>query len=76
MRVLLLAMPDTMPGFLREMSRWPNLALGSLAGNAPGHEVLVGDLCTKRHDIVSATLQAIAEHKPALVGLTAMSFQL
>ena len=75
MRVLLFAMPDTMHGFSSGLARWPNIALCSLASNAPGHEVLVGDLCMHRHSIVEAATKAIAEHKPDLVGLTAMSFQ-
>ncbi len=68
-------MPDVMPGFPAGLARWPNIALCSLAANTPNHEVLVGDLCLRREDIVKASLQAIAEHKPELVGLTAMSFQ-
>ena len=43
MRVLLLAMPDT-GQFIDFFTRLPNLAIISLAGNLPGHEVRALDL--------------------------------
>ena len=43
MRILLLSMPDTAQ-FTDFITRLPNLAIISLAGNLPGHEVRVLDL--------------------------------
>ena len=43
MRVLLLSMPDTAQ-FVDFITRLPNLAIISLAGNLPEHEVRVLDL--------------------------------
>ena len=74
MRVLLLAMPDTVD-FLDNSARIPNLALISLAGNLPGHEVKVLDLVLDRPHIRRALEEVLAGFRPQLVGLSAMTFQ-
>jgi radical SAM superfamily enzyme YgiQ (UPF0313 family) len=74
MRVLLLAMPDTVD-FLDNSARIPNLALISLAGNLPGHEVKVLDLVLHRPGIRRALEEVLAGFRPQLVGLSAMTFQ-
>lgn len=74
MRVFLLAMPGTVD-FLEYATRFPNLAIISLAGNLMGHDVKVLDLvCYKPHirKIIEKTITAF---KPQIVGLSAMTFQ-
>jgi anaerobic magnesium-protoporphyrin IX monomethyl ester cyclase len=74
MRILLLAMPDTVD-FIEASARIPNLALVSLAGNLPGHEVKVLDLVVRKPRIRKALEEVLAGFRPQLVGLTAMTFQ-
>jgi len=50
MRVLLLSMPDSAQ-FVDFFTRLPNLAIISLAGNLPGHEVRVLDLILFKPDL-------------------------
>ena len=74
MRILLLAMPDTVD-FIDNAARIPNLALVSLAGNLPDHEVKVMDLVLYKPDIRRAVEKVLATFRPHLVGLSAMTFQ-
>jgi radical SAM superfamily enzyme YgiQ (UPF0313 family) len=74
MRVLLLAMPDTVD-FIENSARIPNLALVSLAGNLPGHEVRVLDLVVYKTRIRQPLEKILGEFRPQLVGLSAMTFQ-
>ena len=74
MRILLMAMPDTVD-FLDNATRIPNLALVSLAGNLPDHEVKVMDLVAYRPHIRKAVEEILASFRPQLVGLSAMTFQ-
>ena len=74
MRILLLAMPDTVD-FIDNVMRIPNLALASLAGNLPDHEVQVMDLVLYKPSIRRAVEQVLAKFRPQLVGLSAMTFQ-
>ncbi len=74
MRILLMAMPDTVD-FVDYMTRIPNLALVSLAGNLPDHEVKVMDLVAYRPHIRQAVEEILASFRPQLVGLSAMTFQ-
>ena len=74
MRVLLLSMPDTAQ-FVDFFTRLPNLAIISLAGNLPGHEVRVLDLVLFKPDFEAALRQALTSLRPQLVGLSAMTFQ-
>jgi anaerobic magnesium-protoporphyrin IX monomethyl ester cyclase len=74
MRILLLAMPDTVD--VMDLGiRLPNLALVSLAGNLPGHDVKVLDLVVYKPDIRRHVESIIASFRPHLVGLSAMTFQ-
>ncbi len=74
MRILLMAMPDTVD-FVDNTTRIPNLALVSLAGNLPDHEVKVMDLVAYRPHIRQAVEEILASFRPQLVGLSAMTFQ-
>jgi anaerobic magnesium-protoporphyrin IX monomethyl ester cyclase len=74
MRILLLAMPDTVD-FIDNAARIPNLALVSLAGNLPDHEVKVMDLVLYKPNIRTAVEGVLATFRPHLVGLSAMTFQ-
>ena len=74
MRILLLAMPDTAQ-FIDFFARVPNLAIISLAGNLPGHEVRVLDLVLSRPHFEAPLRQALASLRPQVVGLSAMTFQ-
>jgi anaerobic magnesium-protoporphyrin IX monomethyl ester cyclase len=74
MRVLLLSMPDTAQ-FTDFVTRLPNLAIISLAGNLPGHEVRVLDLVLFKPHFEAALRQALASSRPQVVGLSAMTFQ-
>ena len=74
MRVLLLSMPDTAQ-FTDFITRLPNLAIISLAGNLPGHEVRVLDLVLFKPHFEAALRQALASLRPQVVGLSAMTFQ-
>jgi anaerobic magnesium-protoporphyrin IX monomethyl ester cyclase len=74
MRVLLLAMPDTVD-FIDLATRLPNLAIISMAGNLPGHEVKVLDLVLHKPHIRQPLEEALSGFRPQLVGLSAMTFQ-
>ena len=74
MRVLLLSMPDTAQ-FIDFITRLPNLAIISLAGNLPGHEVRVLDLILFKPHFEAALRQALSSLRPQVVGLSAMTFQ-
>lgn len=74
MRVLFLAMPDT-ADVIDYSGRLPNLALVSLAGNLPGHEVKVLDLVLHKPNIRAPLEKVLQDFRPRLVGLSAMTFQ-
>jgi radical SAM superfamily enzyme YgiQ (UPF0313 family) len=74
MKVLLLAMPDTVSA-LDAILKVPNLGLCSLAGNLGGCEVKVIDLAFARGSLDRMLVSALAEFEPDIVGLSAMSFQ-
>jgi anaerobic magnesium-protoporphyrin IX monomethyl ester cyclase len=67
-------MPDTAE-FVDFITRLPNLAIISLAGNLPGHEVRVLDLILFKPDFEPALRQALVSLRPQMVGLSAMTFQ-
>lgn len=75
MNVLLFSMPDIYPEWLPCDVKGPSLALASIAGNCPNHQVLVGDLILKRNNVKGAITQAIRKHQPQIIGLSAMTFQ-
>lgn len=74
MRVLLLAMPDT-ADVIDFFGKLPNLGLVNLAGNLPGHDVKVVDLVLYKPRIRRILEKVLAEFRPQLVGLSAMTFQ-
>jgi anaerobic magnesium-protoporphyrin IX monomethyl ester cyclase len=74
MRILLIAMPDTTE-VIDFIARLPNLALVSLAGNSPEHEVRVLDLVLHKPHIREPIEKALSDLRPQLVGLSAMTFQ-
>lgn len=74
MRVLLLSMPDT-ADVLDFGARFANLAIVSLAGNLPGHDVKVLDLVLSKPHVKKALKDALEKARPQLVGLSAMTFQ-
>lgn len=74
MRVLLVAMPDTVSA-LDPVMRVPNLGLCSIAGNLDGCDVRVMDLVFDNRHITRLIQQLMKEFKPEIVGLSAMSFQ-
>ena len=74
MRVLLVAMPDTVCA-LDPVMRVPNLGLCSIAGNLEGCNVKVIDLVFHNRHMSRLLERLMEEFKPEIVGLSAMSFQ-
>ncbi len=74
MRILLIAMPDT-ADYIDNITRQPNLALVSLAGNLPGHDVRVLDLVVHKPRLRQPIADILKTFRPQIVGLSAMSFQ-
>jgi radical SAM superfamily enzyme YgiQ (UPF0313 family) len=74
MRVLLLAMPDSV-NLVDSFARFPNIALVSLAGSLPDHEVKVMDLVAYRGRIRQPLTAMLTGFRPEVVGLSAMTFQ-
>lgn len=74
MNILLFAMPDT-SDVLETGCRLPNLALVSLAAALKEHNVHTLDLVLKKPAVKAAIQEAIAQHSPHLIGLSAMTFQ-
>ncbi len=75
MNILLMSMPDCAPHFNARRWKSPNLAISSIAGNIEGHNVYVADLILRRDRVAETVKELIAEYRPDVVGLTAMSFQ-
>jgi len=67
-------MPDSAQ-FVDFFTRLPNLAIISLAGNLPEHEVRALDLVLFKPHFQTALRQALANLRPQVVGLSAMTFQ-
>lgn len=74
MRILLIAMPNT-ADYIDNVIRLPNLALVSLAGNLPEHDVKVLDLVVYKPNIRQPITDILKTFHPQIVGLSAMSFQ-
>jgi anaerobic magnesium-protoporphyrin IX monomethyl ester cyclase len=74
MRILLMAMPDTVSA-LDAVIRVPNLGLCSIAGNLAGHTVRVVDLVFHNQHIRRYIEDILKDFKPEIVGLSAMSYQ-
>ncbi|HHT9133841.1 MAG TPA: B12-binding domain-containing radical SAM protein [Candidatus Avalokitesvara rifleensis] len=76
MNILLLSMPDFLPFVMQWDIKAPNLGMVSVASNlSSGHNVYVGDLCTRRNKVSEAVRDAVERYKPGLVGLSSMTFQ-
>ena len=75
MNILLMSMPDCAPHFNARRWKPPNLAISSIAGNIEGHNVYLADLILRREQITETIKELIAQYRPDVVGLTAMSFQ-
>ena len=76
MRILLLSMPDAFEHTAAISMRFPNGALGSLAGNVDAHhEVACADLILAQGDVGGTVARLIAERQPDVVGLSIMTFQ-
>ncbi len=74
MRILLLAMPDT-ADVIDYFFRSPNLAIVSLTGSLPDHDVKVVDLVACKPHVGDRLKEILAHFKPQLVGMSAMTFQ-
>ena len=74
MRVLLVAMPDTI-GALDPVIRVPNLGICSIAGNVKGCEIKVIDLAFHNKGITKFLIGLLHDYQPDVIGLSAMSFQ-
>ena len=75
MKILLIAMPDTVD-MLDPVMRLPNLALASLAASVgAGHDVRVLDLVLVKENLKKSLVSHLDAFKPDLVGLSAMTFQ-
>lgn len=76
MNVLLLSMPDVDSGYLPSSMKPPNLALCSLAGNLdPCFQATIADLVLRRKNVKAAILESLAVSRPAIVGISALTFQ-
>ena len=74
MKVLLIAMPDTVSA-LDPVMRIANLGLCSIAGNIEGCDVAVVDLVFHNRNISRFLADIIDDFQPNVVGLSAMSHQ-
>lgn len=74
MKILLLAMPDT-GDWLDHVMRLPNLAMVSMAGSLPDHEVRVLDLVLIKENLIETLERHLDVFTPEMVGMSAMTFQ-
>ena len=74
MKILLLAMPDT-GDWLDHVMRLPNLAMVSMAGSLPDHDVRVLDLVLVKENLVASLERHLDTFTPDIVGMSAMTFQ-
>jgi anaerobic magnesium-protoporphyrin IX monomethyl ester cyclase len=76
MNVLLLSMPDSFEHTPPLAMRFPNGALGSLAGNVdPHHRVAIADLVLAQRAVPATIARLVTERRPDVVGLSVMTFQ-
>lgn len=77
MRVAFFSMPDLVPHFSPHIWQPPSLAGALIATSLreAGHEAFVADLILQRDRVTEAVKEVLAEYQPALVALSAMSFQ-
>lgn len=74
MRILLVSMPGSVD-FVDAHMRFPNLAIASIAGCLSDHEVKLVDLVTLKPKVKKPLLAILADFRPQLLGLSAMTFQ-
>jgi anaerobic magnesium-protoporphyrin IX monomethyl ester cyclase len=74
MRILLLAMPDSVD-MIDQFAKLPNLALASLAGSLRNHDVSILDLILYKPAIRRIIDETISRLNPQVIGLSAMTFQ-
>jgi anaerobic magnesium-protoporphyrin IX monomethyl ester cyclase len=75
-QILLLSMPDSFEHTPTLAVRMPNGALASLAGNVDSrHQVAIADLVLAQTSVQSTVTRLMRELRPALVGLSVMTFQ-
>jgi radical SAM superfamily enzyme YgiQ (UPF0313 family) len=76
MNVLLLSMPDSFEHLPTIVTRMPNGALSSLAGNIdPHHKVAVADLILVQRQVRETVWRLMEQLDPDVVGLSIMTFQ-
>ena len=77
MRVVFFSMPDLIPHFRPHIWQPPSLAGALIAASLreAGHEPFVADLILQRDRVSEAVKEVLAEYRPRLVALSAMSFQ-
>ena len=76
MQVLLLSMPDSFEHMPTVGIRMPNGALSSIAGNVDSHhKVAVADLILVQDRVRQIVSDLVADLRPEVVGLSAMTFQ-
>jgi anaerobic magnesium-protoporphyrin IX monomethyl ester cyclase len=73
-RILLASMPGCVD-FIDAHVKLPNLAIASIAGSLPDHEVALMDMVMLKPKVKKPFMDFLAEFKPHLVGLSAMTFQ-
>ena len=74
MKILLIAMPDTVSA-LDAVMKIPNLGICSLAGNLDGHTVKSVDLVFHNRNIRRYLEGILNDFQPDMIGLSAMSYQ-
>jgi radical SAM superfamily enzyme YgiQ (UPF0313 family) len=74
MKILLIAMPDTVIA-LDAVMKIPNLGICSLAGNLDGHTVKSVDLVFHNRNIRRYLEGILNDFQPEMIGLSAMSYQ-
>ena len=77
MKVVLLSMPDVVPIIIHEMAiHMPNHGIACVGGNIDErHEVYLIDLVRKRNHIAAYLEKKLKRIDPALIGLSAMTWQ-
>lgn len=74
MRIVLASMPGSVD-FIDAHAKLPNLAIASIAGSLLEHEVMLLDMVMLKPKVKKPFMEFLAEFKPQLVGLSAMTFQ-
>jgi len=77
MRVVFFSMPDLIPLFKPHIWQPPSLAGALIAASLreAGHEAFVADLILQRERVAEAVREVLAEYRPQLAALSAMTFQ-